>query len=416
MCKFNKKSAITFIAALFMFAIGTPHAARAVGIDCGVSTSDTWYEERNCSSSLSNTNSCRSGKDICYQMVYQGTPQGSIKGEKSCTSCPSGYRLTERSESIGGPGCTFTYNVCEEILPYSVTDANSTDSYTCSTTTYAGGSTYCPSSTQSGGTAASNCSASNYFCYQYKSKTASAYTKRKQTYCTSCRSGYELQKTTVTRTGCTIEYNTCVKVTPCDGLACEGMTTWRNDTSTAGTQMHRQIRCDTSTNKCEYRCRTGYYNASYAQDAIDLTDGGQTLPSIVCKACPTHDGIMSCSNAGGGAVCCNSGYYRNVTETTCTIPTGTGGVSLRPKCYTANCIKCPTLGLNEVEAESLLLCYPTLSEGSDIEKCYIPKDTDITDSTGTYIFEGDITDECYWDPDVLTGIIGPGGGGTIVTP
>ena len=380
MRKFNKKSAITIIAALFMFAIGTPHAARAVGIDCDVSMSDTWYEEQNCSSSLSNTNSCSSGKDICYQMVYQGTPQGIIKGEKSCTSCPDGYRLTEQSESIGGPGCTFTYNVCEEILPYSVTDASSTDSYTCSTTTYTGGSTNCPSTTTSGGTA-SNCSASNYFCYRYKSNTDSNYTKRKQTYCTSCQS----------------------------------VTTWRNDTTTLGTQLHRQIRCDTSTNKCEYRCRGGYYNASYAQDAIDLTDGGQTSGLIACKACPTHDGIMSCSNAGGGAVCCNSGYYRNVTETTCTIPTATAGVSLRPKCYTANCIKCPTLGLNEVEAESMLLCYPTLSEGSDIEKCYIPKDTDITDSTGTYIFEGDITDECYWDPDVQTGIIGPGGG-TVVTP
>ena len=302
---------------------------------------------------------------------------------------------------------------------YKVTDASSTDSYTCSTTTYTGGSTNCPSSTQSGGTA-SNCSASNYFCYQYKSKTASTYTKRKQTYCTSCPSGYELQKTTVTRsgTGCKIQYNSCVKAatTPCDGLACEGMTTWRNDTTTLGNQLHRQIRCDTSTNKCEYRCRGGYYNASYAQDAIDLTDGGQTSGIIACKACPTHDGIMSCSNAGGGAICCNSGYYRNVTETTCTIPTSTGGVPLRPKCYTANCIKCPTLGLNEVEAESLLLCYPTLSEGSEIENCYIPKDTDITDSTGTYIFEGDITDDCYWDPDVQTGIIGPGGGGTIVTP
>ena len=302
---------------------------------------------------------------------------------------------------------------------YKVTDASSTDSYTCLTTTYAGGSTNCPSSTPSGGTA-SNCSASNYFCYRYKSNTASTYTKRKQTYCTSCPSGYELQKTTVTRsgTGCKIQYNSCVKAatTPCDGLACEGMTTWRNDTTTLGTQLHRQIRCDTSTNKCEYRCRTGYYNASYAQDAIDLTDGGQTSGSIACKACPTHDGIMSCSNAGGGAICCNSGYYRNVTETTCTIPTASAGVSLRPKCYTANCIKCPTLGLNEVEAESLLLCYPTLSEGSEIENCYIPKDTDITDSTGTYIFEGDITDECYWDPDVQTGTIGPGGGGTIVTP
>lgn len=300
---------------------------------------------------------------------------------------------------------------------YSASDASSTDSYTCSTTTYAGGSTNCPSSTASGGTA-SNCSASSYFCYQYKSNTASTYTKRKQTYCTSCPSGYELKKTTATRLGCKLQYNTCVKAatTPCDGLDCEGMTTWRNDTTTLGNQLHRQIRCDTSTNKCEYRCRAGYYNASYAQDAIDLTDGGQTAALIACKACPTHDGIMSCSNAGGGAVCCNGGYYRNVTETTCTIPTASAGVSLKPKCYTANCIKCPTLGLNEVEAESKLLCYPTLSEGSDIENCYIPKDTDITDSTGTYIFEGDITDECYWDPDVQTGTIGPGGGGTVVTP
>ena len=200
----------------------------------------------------------------------------------------------------------------------------------------------------------------------------------------------------------------------CPNLPCAGKTGWTNFTDTyygVGTQ----YRCNTSTNKCEYRCRANYYNASYAQDAIDLTDGGQTIGLIVCKACPTHDGIMSCSNTGGGAVCCNGGYYRNVTETTCTIPTASAGVSLSPKCYTANCIKCPTLGLNEVEAESMLLCYPTLSEGSDIEKCYIPKDTDITDSTGTYIFEGDITDECYWDPDVQTGTIGPGGG-TIITP
>ena len=305
--------------------------------------------------------------------------------------------------------CLFCAN---NALAYSASDASSTDNYTCSTTTYAGGSTYCPSTTASGGTA-NNCSESSYFCYQYKSNTASAYTKRKQTYCTSCPSGYTLQTTTVTRLGCKLQYYTCVKA--CDGLACEGMTTWRNDTTTLGNQLHREIRCDTSTNKCEYRCRANYYNASYNQAAIDLTDGGQTAGTIACKACPTHDGIASCSNAGGGAVCCNGGYYRNVTKTTCTLPTSTG-VSIIANCYTANCTKCPTLGLNEVEAESKLLCYPTLSEGSDIENCYIPKDTDITDSTGTYIFEGDITDECYWDPDVQTGIIGPGGGGTVVTP
>ena len=190
MRKFNKKSAITFIAALFMSAIGTPHAARAVGIYCSDSMSDTWYEEQNCSSSLSNTNSCRSGKDICYQMVYQGTPQGSIKGEKSCTSCPDGYRLTEQSESIGGI-CTFTYNVCEKILPYSVTDASSTDGYTCSENTYAGGSYHCPSSTTSAGIG-SHCSETDYFCFQSNNVPLNI------TYCTICPSGYILLKTTLT--------------------------------------------------------------------------------------------------------------------------------------------------------------------------------------------------------------------------
>ena len=301
-------------------------------------------------------------------------------------------------------------------LAYSASDASSSDSYTCSTTTYAGGSPNCPSSTTSGGTA-SNCSASNYFCYRYKSNTASTYTKRKQTYCTSCQSGYTLKTTTVTRLGCKLQYNTCVKTatTPCDGLTCEGMTTWRNDTSTAGTQMHRQIRCDTSTDKCEYRCRAGYYNASYNQDAIDIANGGaQSSAIIACKVCPSHAGIMSCGNTS--AMCCNIGYYRNVTTGRCNIPMEIGSGSLTVNCYTSDCIKCPTLGLNGVEAQTPGLCYGTLSEGSEIDICYIPLDTNVTDSTGTYVFEGDITDQgCYWDPDVQTGTIGPGGG-TIITP
>ena len=308
--------------------------------------------------------------------------------------------------------CAPTAEQCDDycdgsatILSYKVTDASSTDSYTCSTTTYTGGSTNCPSSTQSGGTA-SNCSASNYFCYQYKSKTASTYTKRKQTYCTSCPSGYELQKTTVTRsgTGCKIQYNSCVKAatTPCANLACAGKTVWTNLTDTyygVGTQ----YRCNTSTNKCEYRCRAGYYNA--ATDAPRHT---------YCQRCPSNVIDGSCNAATQyGNICCDTGYYLGKSRGVRPKDPDSSAVQLTQYYYIYTCTRCPEI--NGVYGTTPSNSCPAIlgNSGTTIDTCYIPSGVDIDDNTGTYEFTGD----CNWDPDVQTGtIIGPGGGGTIVTP
>lgn len=384
MRKFNKKSAITFIAALFMSAIGTPHAARAVGIDCSDSMSDTWYEEQSCSSSLSNTNSCLSGKDICYQMVYQGTPQGSIKGEKSCTSCPDGYRLTEQSESIGN-GCTFTYNVCEKIFPYSVTDASSTDNYTCSETTYAGGSYHCPSSTTSAGIG-SHCSETDYFCFQSNNVT------HKITYCTKCPSGYRLQKTTQTSYGCKITYDTCERVY-CMDLPCEGHTRAnpKDDTSNPGRQIYCDISPDSSTDKCMYRCDSGYYDSSY----VFHESPSEARPS--CKKCPSG---ASCYN---NKISCNIGHYLSRTGGP------SGGLIAN---YTYSCNRCPEVsnnagfsiyGTTDGRIYNDNEVFDDVKVKSSVTLCYIPPDVHITTKEGhEYRFKSN----CNYSP----------GSGVVIVP
>ena len=169
MRKFNKKSAITIIAALFIFAIGTPHAARATtSLDpCPISG---WY---NC------------GKNCCAP-----------SGAQCLTYCPDVMDPPETQVVI------------------SVEDAGKSSVYTCIDEVYKNEYT-CPDdgTVASDGMEPQNCDEKEYFCY-WSRTTGTVYQKRRTYSCTTCPTGYKLVKATKTNSqlDCKITYGTCEKI------------------------------------------------------------------------------------------------------------------------------------------------------------------------------------------------------------
>lgn len=221
------------------------------------------------------------------------------------------------------------------------------------------------------------CSSTGTIAYRGESGGGVTTMNYKKTYCTACRSGYVLAQTSGTSTrvrNCTVTWTTCVEDAPCVGLVCEGKTTWTNHPQYSSN--HNQMRCDTSNDTCEFRCAAGYYdNGRY-------TLAGSTTP---CSACPDN---ATC--AAGGTPSCRKNYYR--TSTTVAI---TGATIY-------SCPACPTLGDNEVAG------LTSTSGATSISRCYIPSNTNISVTEGTYQF----TSNCNYTMGV---VVGPGGG-TVVTP
>ena len=179
--------------------------------------------------------------------------------------------------------------------------------------------------------------------------------------CAECNSGYHTYSLSMPSTmvvDCVVTWEECIKDTPCDGLVCEGMSSWGSYSGTSST--HNQTRCNSSTNKCEYRCLNGYYDKGGA-----IVVGGAKR----CAVCPSN---ATCSNVATPDISCHAGYYL-VSE----------GNSING--YTKTCPACPTLGLNNVKGRST---YGSTS----ITRCYIPPNTNIKDTTGEYQF----TSNCYY--------------------
>ena len=180
--------------------------------------------------------------------------------------------------------------------------------------------------------------------------------------CAECNSGYHKRSHSMPSTtvvDCVVTWEECVKDTPCDGLVCEGMSSWGSYSGTSST--HNQTRCNSSTNKCEYRCLNGYYDKG---GMINMSN-----PVKRCAVCPPN---ATCSNAATPDISCHVGYYL-VSK----------GSSING--YTKTCEQCPSLGLNNVTGISR-------PGSTSITRCYIPPLVNIKDTTGEYQF----TTECYY--------------------
>ena len=177
--------------------------------------------------------------------------------------------------------------------------------------------------------------------------------------------------------------------TPCDKLPCAGKTLWTNLTDTyfgVGTQW----RCNTSTNKCEYRCRAGYYNA--ATDAPRHT---------YCQRCPSNVIDSACNAATQyGNICCDTGYYLGKSRGVRPKDPDSSAVQLPQYYYIYTCTRCPDI--NGVYGTTPSNVCPAIlgDSGTTIDTCYIPSGVDIDDNTGTYEFTGD----CNWNPDIQSAI------------
>ena len=201
----------------------------------------------------------------------------------------------------------------------------------------------------------------------------------KRNTCSACNTGYHLVSHTMPsqrQRDCIVTWEECVKDTPCDGLACEGRTSWMNVSG-----QNYQTRCNTSTNKCEYQCKSNYYSA-----------GGVAMfgspPN--CKACPDH--TMDGCPAGTIMPCCDVGYYlidHNYAEA------GGGIVVTRPKDY--ECLRCPSIGIGLplVYGTTRLECPVNAPTPSHITRCYIPPNTSIRMTEGTFQF----TQQCNYTED-----------------
>ena len=201
----------------------------------------------------------------------------------------------------------------------------------------------------------------------------------KRNTCSACNTGYHLVSHTMPSTSaqdCIVTWEECVKDTPCDGLVCEGKTTWTNVIG-----KNYQTRCNTSTNKCEYQCKSNYYNA-----------GGVSMIGSPpnCKACPDH--TMDGCPAGTIMPCCDVGYYlidNNYAE-------AGGGVTVaRAKDY--DCLRCPSIGIGLplVYGTTRLECPVNAPTPSHITRCYIPPNTSIRMTEGTFQF----TQQCNYTED-----------------
>ena len=242
----------------------------------------------------------------------------------------------------------------------SVTDAGQYSGYTCVKVT---GSGLPVTDTSLPTTDTSKCSATAAIAYQSNFSGggvgSTVYQKR---YCTACKSGYSLETKSAVSTlarDCKVTWQECdvTSTLICEGLECEGIAWWQNSSTTGN-----ETRCNKDTNKCEYRCRSGYYDA-----------GGMTIIGGAnnCKACPTN------ANCTGGDTlpCCNVGYYMYNNNYN---PSISGAQA------DYECLRCPALyGVYGTTTSSCPLVAPT---PSDITRCFIPPNTDIDVTEGTFQF------------------------------
>lgn len=157
---------------------------------------------------------------------------------------------------------------------------------------------------------------------------------------------------------------TITPITECEGLACENQLIW-TDYGSDG----KQIRCNTSSDTCEYRCNPdGYYRTSVG--------GGSAMR---CAECPSN---ATCSD--GVSVCCNQGHYP-VTNVSMA-PGLTGQITE----YT--CPSCPGY-LRYLSATSPTGMYvPGTTDANlcptGIGACYIPSGTYSGDIAGRFQVTG----------------------------
>ena len=287
MRKFNKKSAITFIAALFIFAIGTPHNGLASDLSCPSTTSQSWYEGVPCISGAISAGSygsnCATRSDFCYGEVYQGQPTGyHVYKASECATCKSGYEIKTVSEPI---------DVFGEV--------------------------------------------------------------------------------------CHIYYNTCEEIPVCEGLPCEGYT--KSNPKDDPTNVGRQVYCNTSTNKCEYKCKNNYYNAARNKSSTSTI-------GTYCKTCPTN---ATCTN---GEVKCPKDDYLSRIQT--------------GSYYAFECNDCPSIasynghyissisGQTSSAIDSTNEVFDTAGAQTTITQCYIPNNVHIGTKEGhEYRFKNN----CYYD-------------------
>ena len=214
-------------------------------------------------------------------------------------------------------------------------------------------------------TATANCATSDYIYYHGGSGGASSSMNYRKQYCKTCNSGYHLEEKTQTSTratGCTVTWTTCTDNPPCAGLVCQNELTWTNHDNYSTN--HNQMRCNTSTDKCEFRCASGYYDNGRA------TIAGSTRP---CSACPLY---ATC--AAGDSPKCNKNYYRS--QTTSSI----NGITYK-------CNKCPTLGTNSVAG------LTSSSGATNINACYIPANVTVNETEGRYLFTSNCNYSCFTD-------------------
>lgn len=157
---------------------------------------------------------------------------------------------------------------------------------------------------------------------------------------------------------------TITPITECEGLACENQLFW-TDYGDPG----KQIKCNTSSDTCEYRCNPdGYYRTSTGTGAL-----------LRCAECPDN---ATCSE--GVTVCCNQGHYPvtnvymlpgsiiQITEYTC------------PSCpsYLRYLSATSSAGMMVAGTTDANLC-PT-----GIGACYIPSGTYSGDISGRFQVTG----------------------------
>ena len=328
MRKFNKKSAITFIAALFIFAIGTPHAARAT----------------------TSTITCVHQDQIKEGRIY-------ACGDGTCCAPSKAQCLTYCPDSMPDP----------EPIPYTVSDAGKSSVYTCTDTSNATDpGEYSCSEDVTLDASASNCAEETYFCY-YSWTTSGQRPERRSIYCKTCKTGYKFSTKTYTNPyDCKVTFPTCEKIA-CYNTECADITTWTDVSGSEGMQMQ----CNTSTDKCEYKCKYAYYDSSY----VFHDSPSEAKPS--CKKCPS--GAL-CNN---NKISCNIGYYL----------TRTGGLSggVIMGNYTYSCNQCPAVSNNvgdtiygttsaRIYNDNEVFDDPKVK--SSVTLCYIPPDVHITTKEG----------------------------------
>ena len=151
-----------------------------------------------------------------------------------------------------------------------------------------------------------------------------------------------------------------IVVTECKGLECENKTFW-TDKDDNGLQM----RCNTSTDECEYQCKADYYPSGYTLQV------GQPQKLTSCASCPSY---ATC--AGGMELpVCNANHYRV-----------TGG-TITHRIY--SCEGCPSYSTG-----TLTLRGVSPSGSTSVNQCYIPNGRTVVDDTGTATITGG---NCYYE-------------------